>query len=141
MLKVYEYQHTVTFEETNLIGNVYYTNFLKWQGMCREHFLRDNVDDFLSLLDQGWGIVTTHCSCQYVLELFAFEEVVIRMSLRDQISNRMVMDFEYWRNNDNQAELVATGEQGVAFIDTTKEHGKTNALPKSVAKVIKAYLG
>ena len=31
----YEYRHIVSFEETNLVGNVYYVNYLRWQGRCR----------------------------------------------------------------------------------------------------------
>ena len=39
MDKYYEYPHMVGFEETNLVGNVYYVNYLRWQGRCREMFL------------------------------------------------------------------------------------------------------
>ena len=39
MDKYFEYLHTVGFEETNLVGNVYYVNYLRWQGRCRELFL------------------------------------------------------------------------------------------------------
>ena len=37
--KYFEIRHQVAFEETNLVGNVYYTNFLRWQGRTREMFL------------------------------------------------------------------------------------------------------
>ena len=40
-MKAFEYRHVVGFEETNLVGNVYYVNHLRWQGRCREMFLRD----------------------------------------------------------------------------------------------------
>ena len=37
-MKYYEYRHLVAFEESNLVGNVYYVNHLRWQGRCRELF-------------------------------------------------------------------------------------------------------
>ncbi|NUP02426.1 MAG: acyl-CoA thioesterase, partial [Nonomuraea sp.] len=43
----YEYLHTVGFEETNLVGNVYYVNYLRWQGRCREMFLKERAADVL----------------------------------------------------------------------------------------------
>ena len=43
MTGYYEIRHTVGFEETNLVGNVYYVNYLRWQGRCREMFLRDHA--------------------------------------------------------------------------------------------------
>ena len=30
-MRIFEYKHVVTFEETNLLGNVYFTNFFLWQ--------------------------------------------------------------------------------------------------------------
>ena len=47
MDKYYEYPHTVGFEETNLVGNVYYVNYLRWQGRCREMFLKQHAPDVL----------------------------------------------------------------------------------------------
>ena len=43
MMKAYEYHHIVSFQETNLVGNVYYANYVQWQGRCREMFLKDNA--------------------------------------------------------------------------------------------------
>src|SRR6266511_3477044 len=49
----YEYRHVVGFEETNIVGNVYYVNYLRWQGRCREMFLREKASAVLEdLLDQ-----------------------------------------------------------------------------------------
>ncbi len=45
MTDYYEIRHTVGFEETNLVGNVYYVNYLRWQGRCRETFLKDQGTD------------------------------------------------------------------------------------------------
>ena len=33
--RTFDMDHVVTFEETNLVGNVYYTNYFSWQGRCR----------------------------------------------------------------------------------------------------------
>ena len=46
----YEIRHTVGFEETNLVGNVYYVNYLRWQGRCREMFLKENAAGVLAEL-------------------------------------------------------------------------------------------
>lgn len=78
-MKAYEYQHTVSFEETNLVGNVYCANYLLWQGRCREMFLRDHAPEILQDLMQGLALVTVRVSCDYLSELFAFDEVILRM--------------------------------------------------------------
>ena len=59
-MRVYEYRHIVGFEETNLVGNVYFVNHLRWQGRCRELFLRDHAPGVLAELDRGLSFVTIH---------------------------------------------------------------------------------
>ena len=113
-MHAYEYQHIVHFEETNLVGNVYYTNHLKWQGRCRESFLREHCPGVLDELSHGLVLITTNCSCEYLAELTAFDEVIVRMSLKELVQNRITMRFEYYRRNGTGEDLVAKGEQQIA---------------------------
>lgn len=110
MSAAYEHRHVVGFEETNLVGNVYYANHVRWQGRCREMFLRDHAPAVLDELANGLALVTTRVSCEYLAELRAFDEVSVRMRLGGTAQNRVTMRFEYWRGG----ELVARGEQEVA---------------------------
>src|SRR4051794_20481774 len=112
-MKYYEYRHLVTFEETNLVGNVYYTNHLKWQGRCREQFLRDCAPQLIAELARGLALATVRCSCEYFAELEAFDEVTVRMRLAQATRTRIVLAFEYYRRRDNRDELVARGEQQI----------------------------
>ena len=109
-MRAYEYRHVVGFEETNLIGNVYYANHVRWQGRCREMFLRDRAPEVIEALKYGLVLVTTRVSCEFMAELVAFDEIILRMRLGELAQNRITMNFEYWRG----PELVARGEQQVA---------------------------
>src|SRR5664280_191817 len=95
-MRYYEYRHIVSFQETNLVGNVYYTNHLGWQGRCRELFLRDHAPDVIDELSRGLILATVRCSCEYFVELAAFDEVMVRMSLAELLQNRITLAFEYW---------------------------------------------
>src|ERR1041385_3945107 len=112
--RFYEYRHVVSFQETNLVGNVYYTNHLAWQGRGRELFFRDHPPDVIEQLDGELSLATISCSCEYFAELLAFDEVIVRMRLAELVKNRMRLAFEYWRRNGEAEELVARGEQQVA---------------------------
>src|ERR1043165_9400905 len=104
-MRAYEYRHVVSFEETNLVGNVYYTNHVRWQGRCREMFLHDHAPDVLEGLKEDLVLVTTHLSCDYFAELYALDEVLIRMHLGALKQNRITMFFEYWRHTSRGDEL------------------------------------
>ena len=113
-MRYYEYHHIVTFQEINLVGNVYYTHHLDWQGRCRELFLRDHAPDLIEELSSSLSLATVRCACEYLAELMVFDEVIVRMRLAELVQNRITLAFEYWRRKDGSEELVARGEQQVA---------------------------
>src|SRR4029077_6495526 len=88
-MKAYEYRHVVGFEETNLVGNVYYVSHLRWQGRAREMVLRELVPEILLEFGRCPALITLQCPCQYLGELKAFDQVVIRMFLGSIAQNRI----------------------------------------------------
>lgn len=113
-MRAYEYQHVVGFEETNLVGNVYYVNHLLWQGRCREMFLRDYAPELVPELSRGLCLITTRCSCQFLSELNVFDQVTVRMRLGDLTQNGIGLLFECLRSTERGLEVVATGDQKIA---------------------------
>jgi enediyne biosynthesis thioesterase len=137
-MKAYEYRHVIGFEETSLAGNVYYVNHLYWQGRARELFLREYAPDILAQLEEGLALITLHCSCDYLAELKAFEEVVVRMSLASITQNRVAMQFEYWRQGETR-ELVARGRQEIACMKRQGGGLVPTQVPRSLREALEAF--
>jgi enediyne biosynthesis thioesterase len=138
-MRAYEYRHVVGFEETNLLGNVYYVNHVRWQGRCRELFLREHAPEVLEELARGLSLVTTRCSCEYLAELGPFDEVVVRMRLGDMSQSRMTLHFEYWRNTADGEELVARGEQQIACMRREPTGMMPTPVPKALCEALRLY--
>jgi enediyne biosynthesis thioesterase len=137
----YEYRHVVGFEETNLLGNVYFTNLLRWQGRCRELFLRDHAPAILDEFGRGLCLVTTRCSCEFLAELEAFDVVVVRMSLGDMTQSRLSLVFEYFRDGRAGIELVARGEQGIACLHRQGATTRAVAVPETLRRALAPFGG
>ena len=137
-MKAYEYRHIVSFEETSLVGNVYYVNHLHWQGRAREMFLREHAPEILDELDRGLALITLHCSCQYLEELRAFDEIVVRMFLGSITQNRIAMRFEYWREGARPG-LVARGEQEIACMRRVEGRMVPAAVPAALEEALAAF--
>jgi enediyne biosynthesis thioesterase len=138
-MRAYEFRHVVGFEETNLVGTIYYVNHLRWQGRCREMFLRDHAPDILTQLAQGLTMITTHCSCEYLGELSAFDEVLVRMRLGALTQNKMSLRFEYWRRAGENEVLVARGEQQVACMKQNGGRLLPTPIPESLRTALALY--
>jgi enediyne biosynthesis thioesterase len=138
--RAYEYRHVIGFEETNLVGNVYYANHIRWQGRCREMFLRDHAPEVSGEIARGLCLITTRCSCDYLAELSAFDEVVIRMRLADLAQNRITMSFEYWRSAADKAEeIVARGEQQIVCMQRSAGGLEPAPIPRALVAALRYY--
>src|SRR5258708_34335628 len=84
MNRYYEYRHVVGFEETNLVGNVYYVNYLRGQGRCREMFLLEHAPSILDELRAGLTLFTIKAESQYLSEIAAFKEGSARLRLEER---------------------------------------------------------
>ena len=138
MTRYYEYRHTVGFEETNLVGNVYYANFVRWQGRCREMFLKDHAPDIVEMLKDNFAIVTLHVSCDYFSELHAFDDVLIQMSLAEMVQNRITMQFDYHKADGT---LCAKGLQQIACMKRVGDQLLVTEIPNSLRNVLQVYEG
>ncbi|HEV7808694.1 MAG TPA: acyl-CoA thioesterase [Solirubrobacteraceae bacterium] len=135
MTRAYEMEHLVTFEETNLVGNVYYVNHVRWQGACRERFLEAHCPGVLADLRGGLALATTRCSCAYFAELEAFDRITVRMTLGGVSQNRVLMRFDYLRDEL----LVARGEQEVACMRRDGDALRPVPVPAEMLDALAGY--
>jgi enediyne biosynthesis thioesterase len=139
MRKFFEYQHLVTFADTNLVGNVYFAHYVAWQGACREQFLAERAPEVVHRLAHDLALVTVSCSCDYLSELYALDTVAVRMSLAGVDANRIAMDFGYFRVNSGPARLVARGKQSVACMVRQAGQLVPTDVPGELATALAGY--
>lgn len=135
----YELRHRVGFEETNLVGNVYYVNYLRWQGRCREMFLAEKAPDVLTELQADLKLFTVTVDCEFLAELTAFDELAIRMSLRDLTQTQIGFGFDYLRLRGDVEELVARGGQRVSCMRGRNGDARPARVPESLRLALAEY--
>ncbi|MFE3176325.1 acyl-CoA thioesterase [Amycolatopsis sp. NPDC059090] len=139
MSDFFEYHHVVGFEETNLVGNVYYVNFLRWQGRCREMFLRDKAPEVLDDLRDGLKLFTLRCECDYLAEITAFDELAIRLRLHELTQTQILFGFDYIRLDNGLEQLVATGRQRVACMRSGAGGVAPVRVPPALRRALEPY--
>ncbi|PRX44684.1 enediyne biosynthesis thioesterase [Prauserella shujinwangii] len=139
MGRTFEYRHIVPLEETNLVGNVYFTNYLRWQGHTRERFLMDRAPGVLRALREDLALVTVSCHCDYFHELYASDTVEVRMSLGGIDGGRVTMLFDYFRVGDPLPQLVAKGSQTIACMRRDGTGMRPVDVPAELADALRPY--
>lgn len=135
----YEYRHLVGFEETNLVGNVYYVNYLRWQGRCREMFLREKAPAVLDDVRGDLKLFTLKVDCEFLAEITAFDELSIRMRLEDLTQTQIAFAFDYVRLRDGFEELIARGRQRIACMRGPNTDTRPTRVPEALREALARY--
>ncbi|WP_327044152.1 acyl-CoA thioesterase [Microbispora sp. NBC_01189] len=140
MADYFEYLHTVGFEETNLVGNVYYVNYLRWQGRCRELFLKSEAPEILAELQDDLKLFTLKVDCEFFAEITAFDELSIRMRLIELSQTQLEFGFDYVLLDPGGVDrLVARGRQRVACMRGPNTRTVPARVPDSLVEALRPY--
>ncbi|WP_433334783.1 acyl-CoA thioesterase [Spirillospora sp. CA-294931] len=140
MTPYFEVRHIVGLDETNVVGNVYFAHFVRWQGRCRELFLRERVPGLIAELGAGLKIFTLSCSCEYLAEVFAFDEIAVRMRLAELSQTQVAFMFDYMRVRGEAEELVATGRQRVLCMRAEGDGMRPARVPAAFRRALTPFL-
>ncbi|HEY1919949.1 MAG TPA: acyl-CoA thioesterase [Streptosporangiaceae bacterium] len=140
MTPYFEYRHVVGLEETNVVGNVYFAHFVRWQGRCREMFLAERAPGIIAELGEGLKIFTLASSCEYLAEVFAFDEIAIRMRLAELTQTQVAFTFDYVRLGGRAEESVASGQQRVLCMRADDEGMKPARVPSALRQALAPFL-
>ncbi|KOV86329.1 thioesterase family protein [Nocardia sp. NRRL S-836] len=135
-MRLYTYRHVVTFDETNVVGNVYFAHYVRWQGHCRELFLAERAPGVVRAVRAGTlALVTASCHMDYHSECFALDVIDVEMSLRQRTGNRIGMDFVFRRD----AREVASGSQVVACLRVVDGNAVPVPIPAELSDALDSY--
>jgi enediyne core biosynthesis thioesterase len=135
----YEYTHTVGFEETNLVGNVYYVNYLRWQGRCREMFLMERAPAVLDDIKDDLKLFTLRVDCEFFSEITAFDQLSVRMRLEELTQTQVQFAFDYVQVTGGQENLVARGRQRIACMRGPNTATVPTRVPESLRVALAPY--
>lgn len=135
----YEYRHVVGLEETNLVGNVYNVNYVRWQGRCRELFILEHAPGVLDELSGDLELRPISSEYEYLAEIAAFDEVSIRMRLKELTQTQIGLAFDIVRVRDGVEDLVARCQQRVACMRGVNGDATPAQVPPQLASALNAF--
>lgn len=118
--------YTPTYDDTNSVGNVYFANYFRYVGKCRELFFAECMPDF-DIKTTTFVILTKDFEHKFRREVVEFEPLVVR--LRVERFNRRFVTLEH-EITTAAGDLVGKGSQQLMFVDRRSE--KLVEIPGSV---------
>ncbi len=101
-----------TYDDTNSVGNVYFANYIRYVGKCRELFFTACMPDF-DIKTTDFFILTNEIQHKYRREVVEFEPILVR--IRIQKHNRRFVTLEHEILSD-AGDCIGRGTQRLMFV-------------------------
>ena len=123
-METFVYRPEITFEDTNLVGNVYFANFVRWQNECRNHWFKATDFDTYSQVFRGTKrLLVEDVDLQFLdpagATLGDLVEVAMTIQAIDHQSYRGVFEMRRVPTPESNAgvAILAKGHQCFALVD------------------------
>ena len=106
-----------SLENSNLVGNIYFTNYYSWQGKVRDHYLFGLIPEYFRGTGKNGELICLECSVKHLREAMPFDRISVTMALKSLRTRSVVFHFEYYRiGPDGRRIKLAYGQQRAMWV-------------------------
>jgi acyl-CoA thioesterase FadM len=129
---------TTTLENSNLLSNIYFSNYAKWIGQLSDEYFYQCLPDFYSDYYGRKEIFCSHCSIDYTNECFPFDRILIEMFIGRVFEKGIEMYFEFHKvKDDKKVQKLAYAKQQILFVSILDRELTALNTPDKLIKLIK----
>ena len=128
---------STALEESNLVGNIYFSNYSSWLGKTRDSYFHKMAPDAMSI-HSGGEMFCIHSYVNHLRELMPFEQVMVQMKLKSFTATGGVLYFEFFKFSDGQKnEKLAYGEHEFVWAQKSRDGWVASPMPESLKNCLK----
>lgn len=131
------YRHKVQYYETDKMGIVHHSNYIRWMEEARTDFLRRIGWDYKRLEEMGVSSPVTAVDCKYRVSTYFADEIAISVAVEEFKGVKLKLRYEMKRENV----LVCQGHSEHCFlnprgklVNLKKEYPEFYSLLRELAK-------
>ncbi|MCH5348496.1 MAG: acyl-CoA thioesterase [Oscillospiraceae bacterium] len=138
MDKINLYEHRVSYYETDQMGIVHHSNYIRWFEDARIDFLEQAGFSYKKMEDTGVMIVVLGASCEYKISARFGDRVIVIPKISE--FNGFKMKITYRVINKENGSLLATGETLHCFTDLNLKPVRTKKDHPEIYKLFYDYI-
>ncbi len=139
MNKIELYEHRVSYYETDQMGIVHHSNYIRWFEDARVDFLEKVGFSYDKMEELGVMIVVLGASCEYKFSARFGDRVIIIPKISEFNGFKLTVTYRVMSKTDGT--LLATGETKHCFTDLNLKPVRTKKDFPDIYKVFNDYVG
>ena len=121
---------STSLQDSNLVGNLYFSNYSAWQGRLRDRFLHEIAPECFDLRQLEAQPECLFFSTHHLREAMPFDSIEVHMSVKAMYEGALDLWFDYYRvDMTGTREKLAVGEHRVALVSTSQDSPEVVAWP------------
>lgn len=117
---LYEHVFESSLEDANLVGNIYFANYYRWQGRTRDEYFRTTAPELYRGTGEAGELRCLFCKIEHLREAMPFDPIAVRMSLVALHERGARLRFDYFRvNPDGGRDKLGSGEHVAGWFAPT----------------------
>lgn len=139
MDKINLYEHRVSYYETDRMGIVHHSNYIRWFEDARVDFLEKVGFSYDKMESMGVMIVVLGVACEYKNSARFGDRIVVIPKISEFNGFKMTVSYRVIKKDNGL--LLATGETKHCFTDLQLKPIRTKKLYPDIFKVFNDYIG
>lgn len=133
--RVFKTEITVTLKDTNVFGNVYFSNYIEYQGVVREKFLLATLPEIHEMLSETRiALATIETYHQYISSVYFGDILVAELTTSDINGASCRLDISF--KNKKTGKMVGKGYQRFCVIGS---QGRVVRIPDKLLDILDYY--
>ena len=123
---------TTTLEDANSVGNIYFSNYGRWQGLVRDAYFHAIDKRYFENMGQEGELVAIESEINHLREAMPFSQILITMNVVEVWKNAVAVTFAYFNVDNGDKIKLASGSQTLVWAKKDVKHiFESLALPPS----------
>lgn len=133
------YEHRVSYYETDGMGIVHHSNYIRWFEDARVDFLEQAGYSYKKMEDMGVMIIVLGVSCNYKIPARFGDNVIVVPKITEFNGFRMTVSYRVLNKADGS--LMVTGETVHCFTDTSLKPVRIKKEYPDIYRIFSGFVG
>jgi enediyne polyketide synthase len=131
--KLYEEVFPTSLENSNLIGNIYFANYVEWLSTVRDRYIYKLIPQYFRGLGEKGELICLSCNIDHLNEAMPFDDILVQMYLDSVYECGIDFHFEFYLLRENTLnKKLAFGKQKAVWMRWDNQKPVVVRLPEAL---------
>lgn len=138
--EIFQKSFETTLEDSNLVGNIYFANYVKWLARTRDSYFYQINPYYFKKIGQEGEFISLKTKVVHLQEAMPFDRILVKMYIKKVYTSGMDLVFDFFKSDKNDFKKLAHAENRIVWVRRKDEMVVPEKFPEDLEHTIKRDL-